>query len=172
MTRVLPLPAPARIRTGPSVVSTASRCWGLRPERKSTTSLFSHWWFPVRSGVFREQGAAKRTLENQHRMSYRKLASLDELPEGSLLDIVQGPDLYVLCNVAGDVRAMSGVCPHHGGPLGQGALEGTFVTCPWHAWQFDSATGACAFNGDLRIPTYPVRIEAGQVLVVLPDNHA
>jgi len=33
MTRVLPLPAPARISTGPSVVSTASRCWGLSCER-------------------------------------------------------------------------------------------------------------------------------------------
>ena len=36
MTLVLPDPAPARIRTGPSVVETASRCGGLRPERKST----------------------------------------------------------------------------------------------------------------------------------------
>src|SRR6185437_2273713 len=42
ITRVLPLPAPARINTGPSVVSAASRCWGLRPERKSTCLPFSH----------------------------------------------------------------------------------------------------------------------------------
>jgi nitrite reductase/ring-hydroxylating ferredoxin subunit len=105
-------------------------------------------------------------------MAYRRLASLDELPEGALLEIVRGSQLYALCHVAGEVRAMSGVCPHHGGPLGQGALEGGLVTCPWHAWQFDSATGACAFNNDLRIPTYPVRIEAGQILVDLPDHHA
>src|SRR5215469_12014518 len=45
MTLVLPLPAPARISTGPSVASTASRCWGLRPERKSTTDTFSHSMF-------------------------------------------------------------------------------------------------------------------------------
>jgi nitrite reductase (NADH) small subunit len=105
-------------------------------------------------------------------MSWRKLASLDELPEGSLLEIVRGNDLYAICNVAGEVRAMSGVCPHHGGPLGQGALEGSFVTCPWHAWQFDSASGACAFNSELRIPTYPVRIEADQILADLPEKNA
>jgi len=103
-------------------------------------------------------------------MAYTKLASLDELPEGALLEIVQGNDLYALCNVAGDVRAMSGVCPHHGGPLGQGALEGSIVTCPWHAWQFDSATGACTFNDEVRISTYPVRVEAGEILVNLPER--
>jgi nitrite reductase (NADH) small subunit len=105
-------------------------------------------------------------------MAYRKLASLEELPEGALLEIVQGNDVYALCNVAGEIRALSGVCPHHGGPLGQGALEGSIVTCPWHAWQFDSATGACLFNDELRIPTYPVHIEAGQILVDLPEHSA
>ena|ERR1017187_5635089 len=101
-------------------------------------------------------------------MAYTKLARLDELPEGALLEIVDGNNLYALCNVAGDIRAIYGTCPHHGGPLGQGALEGSIVTCPWHAWPFDSATGACMFNNDLRIPTYPVRIEAGDILVDLP----
>jgi nitrite reductase/ring-hydroxylating ferredoxin subunit len=103
-------------------------------------------------------------------MAYRKLASLDQLPRGSLLEIVEGDRLYALCNVDGDVRAISGVCPHHGGPLGQGGLEGGVVTCPWHAWEFDSGTGACLFNDTLRVPTYAVRIEAGQILVDLPDR--
>jgi nitrite reductase/ring-hydroxylating ferredoxin subunit len=101
-------------------------------------------------------------------MAYIKLARLDELPEGALLEIVQGDDVYALSNVSGEVRAITGVCPHHGGPLGQGALEGSIVTCPWHAWQFDTAAGACVFDDTLRIPTYPVRIEAGDILVDLP----
>src|ERR671923_876357 len=48
MTRVLPLPAPARIRTGPSAVSTASRCWGLRSLRNDkvlTTLFIADWQF-------------------------------------------------------------------------------------------------------------------------------
>ena len=101
-------------------------------------------------------------------MPYKKLARLDELPEGALLEVVDGPNRYALCNVAGDVRAIHGVCPHHGGPLGQGSLEGPIVTCPWHAWEFDSSTGACTFIPDLRIPTYPVRIQSGDILVDLP----
>jgi nitrite reductase (NADH) small subunit len=102
-------------------------------------------------------------------MAWEKLASLEELPAGALVEIARGDRLYALCNVGGEVRAMAGVCPHHGGPLGQGALEGSLVTCPWHAWQFDAATGVCAFNDEVRIPIYPVRIEDGQIMVDLPD---
>jgi nitrite reductase/ring-hydroxylating ferredoxin subunit len=105
-------------------------------------------------------------------MAFMKLASLDELPEGSLLEVVVGKDLYALCNVAGEVRAIHGVCPHHGGPLGQGAMEGAMITCPWHMWQFDTATGACGFNDAVRIPTYPVRVEEGQILVDIPEKNA
>ena len=102
-------------------------------------------------------------------MAFEKLASLSAVPPGSLLEIVRGDDLFALCNVGGEVRALSGVCPHQGGPLGQGAMDGSLVTCPWHLWQFDSATGACDFNAAIRIPTFPVRVEAGEILVDLPD---
>lgn len=102
-------------------------------------------------------------------MAFRKLASLDELPPGTLIEIVRGGQLYALCNVDGEVRALSGVCPHNGGPLGQGAIEGSLVTCPWHAWQFDSTTGVCAFSDDVCVPVFPVRVEAGDILVDLPD---
>ena len=102
-------------------------------------------------------------------MAFQRFLSLSELPPGELLEIVRGNDLYAVCNVDGEVRAMAGVCPHHGGPLGQGALEGGVVTCPWHAWQFDSRTGACVFNETVRVPVYPVRIENGEILADLPD---
>jgi nitrite reductase (NADH) small subunit len=87
-----------------------------------------------------------------------------------MLEIELNNRLYALCNVAGEIRAIDGVCPHHGGPLGQGALDGSLVSCPWHAWQFDTATGACTFNDELRIPVYPVRVEAGRIMVEIPDH--
>lgn len=102
-------------------------------------------------------------------MAFQKLAVLADLPLGSLLEVVRGDDLYALCNVGGEVRALTGVCPHQGGPLGQGTMEGSLVTCPFHMWQFDSATGECEFNHALRIPTYPVRVEGGEILVDIPD---
>lgn len=105
-------------------------------------------------------------------MAFQKLASLAslaDLPPGSLIEIVRGDDLYALCNVGGEVRALSGVCPHAGGPLGMGTLDGGIVTCPYHAWQFDSSTGACDLDDSIRVPTYPVRLEDGEILVDIPD---
>lgn len=101
-------------------------------------------------------------------MPWTSVATLDELPEGRLLEVEHHGELYAICNFDGEIRATSGRCPHHGGPLGQGALDGALITCPWHMWQFDSSTGACALNAELRIPVYPVRVERGEVLVDLP----
>jgi nitrite reductase/ring-hydroxylating ferredoxin subunit len=105
-------------------------------------------------------------------MPFRKLASIDELPPDALIEVVRGKDLFALCNVGGEIRALAGVCPHHGGPLGQGALTDGLVSCPWHAWPFDTATGECAFNAAVRIPTYPVRIEGMDVMVDVPEPNA
>ncbi len=91
--------------------------------------------------------------------------AVSELPPGSCREVtVQGRRLAFF-NVAGRVYATSNVCPHRGGPLGQGMLEGGLVFCPSHAWAFDVSTGICPDDPDLRVATYPVTVEAGQVLV-------
>ena len=40
-------------------------------------------------------------------------------------------------NVGGNFFAFQNVCPHRGGPVGEGELEGNVITCPWHGWSFD-----------------------------------
>ena len=102
-------------------------------------------------------------------MAWTKLAKVSELPTGALIEVEHGEKIVALCNVEGEIRAMSGVCPHQGGPLGEGMLNGSLVTCPWHMWEFDSGTGVCAFSSEVTIPTYAVRVEADSVLVNMPD---
>ncbi len=101
-------------------------------------------------------------------MAWEKLTALDELPPGSLMEAERGEDVYAICNVGGEVRALSGVCPHQGGPLGEGVLAGGLITCPWHMWEFDSATGGCTFDESVKVPVYSVRVENGAVLVDIP----
>ena len=100
-------------------------------------------------------------------MAWTKVAALKDLPPGTLIEVERGDEPIALCNVGGDVRALDGFCPHHGGPLGQGALNGELITCPWHMWEFHSGTGACTLNEAVKIPTFPVRIEGGDILVDL-----
>jgi nitrite reductase (NADH) small subunit len=82
------------------------------------------------------------------------------------LDI--GDQTIALCNVAGEFHALEGACPHAGGPLGEGALHGTTLVCPWHAWEFDCRTGANDFDPDVSVATFPVKIEAGEILIEIP----
>ena len=64
--------------------------------------------------------------------------------------------------------AVSNACNHAGGPLGEGELAGEYVTCPWHQWKFHRCTGKGepGFEEDAA-PSYPVKVEAGRVLVDL-----
>src|ERR1700712_231808 len=101
-------------------------------------------------------------------MPWIRLANATELPMGALIEAEHDGRYVALCNINGEVRAMDGTCPHQGGPLGEGALNGEFVTCPWHMWDFHSSTGACSFNENVRVAVYAVRTEGGTIVVDLP----
>jgi nitrite reductase/ring-hydroxylating ferredoxin subunit len=94
----------------------------------------------------------------------RALAASEVAP-GQCVEVSVAGKPVALYNVAGTFYATSNTCIHRGGPLGQGALDGAVVLCPWHAWSWDVTTGENTANPELKIPTYPVKVEDGQVLV-------
>jgi nitrite reductase/ring-hydroxylating ferredoxin subunit len=65
----------------------------------------------------------------------------------------------------GAFYALDGICPHQGGPLGKGFVNGCIVTCPWHGFQFDVTTGQHQTSKSLVQPTLPVKEEAGEIFV-------
>jgi nitrite reductase/ring-hydroxylating ferredoxin subunit len=99
----------------------------------------------------------------------RRVASLDEVPAGQPKVVELDGVRVVLARVGDAVYACGDVCTHRGGPLGEGKLNGTRLACPWHGWMFDVRTGQCVFPGrGASVPSYPVRLEAGDILVELP----
>lgn len=101
-------------------------------------------------------------------MAYVKVAALRDVPVGEAVQIAMGDGAVAVCNVGGTVHAIDGVCPHAGGPLGDGALHGTTLVCPYHAWGFDCITGESDMHDNLRQALYPVKVEDGAILVDLP----
>jgi nitrite reductase (NADH) small subunit len=97
-----------------------------------------------------------------------KMATLDELPAGSTKEVEHEGRIYALFNVDGVISAIDGICPHQGGPLAEGELVGSVVTCPWHGWQFDVRSGQSLHSGRICQPVYEVRIEGRDVLVAVP----
>lgn len=64
-----------------------------------------------------------------------------------------------------EVFATSNVCPHKQGPLSEGIVHGQKVTCPLHNWVFDLNTGQAQGADEGQIETYPVKIDAGRILI-------
>lgn len=89
-------------------------------------------------------------------------------------------------NLGGAFHALRNLCPHKLGPLCVGRVagrpiaaappsayvgdptlerDGEIIRCPWHLWEFDIASGQCLVDPQMRVKTYPVAIEGGQVVV-------
>jgi nitrite reductase (NADH) small subunit len=97
-----------------------------------------------------------------------KVGSLAALPPGSVIEVLVGDGTYAICNARGEIHALEGICPHAGGPLGQGALHGTTLVCPWHAWEYDCRSGANEMDDGLRLPKVPVTIQGDDILIDVP----
>ena len=94
----------------------------------------------------------------------KALATADLAPgKGTEVSVAGQP--VALFNVDGTFFAISNTCLHRGGPLGQGYVEGRTVTCPWHSWTFDVATGENVVNAELKVACFATKVEDGQVLV-------
>jgi 3-phenylpropionate/trans-cinnamate dioxygenase ferredoxin subunit len=107
----------------------------------------------------------------------------DLAPGGRLIVVLEGRSIGVF-NVGGELFALRNTCPHQGGPLCRGTLSGLLTApapgeyryerrgevlrCPWHGWEFDIRTGRSLVDPELvRVRTYPVSVESGQVLLEL-----
>lgn len=91
-----------------------------------------------------------------------------ELSARELQQVMAGKTPIALVCRNGQFTALSGVCNHVGGPLGDGLIDGDYVTCPWHFWKFHCRTGKTRPEvGDGSVPTYRVKVEDGTVLVDL-----
>ena len=89
-----------------------------------------------------------------------------ELAISPLRQVTIGRTKIALTHKNGEFAAISGVCNHVGGPLGEGRLDGDYIVCPWHNWKFHwkSGKGEPGYEDDA-VPAYAVRVENGRVLV-------
>lgn len=97
-----------------------------------------------------------------------RVGTVDEVPPGEGRVFETDGLMLAVFNVDGRFFALDNHCVHRGGPLGEGALEGAVVMCPWHGWRFDVATGANVNNPAVRVGCFPASVESGEIWVELP----
>ena len=96
-----------------------------------------------------------------------RLAAVADCPPGQARELVAGDRIVALFNVDGEFFALDGICPHQGGPLGKGRLNGCILTCPWHGWQYDVKTGQHQTNASICHPGFELRVEGQEIFVDL-----
>jgi NAD(P)H-dependent nitrite reductase small subunit len=97
--------------------------------------------------------------------SFVRVADAQALEPGSSRTVQIGRYEVALFNVSGEIFALENCCPHQGGPIADGWVEGTEVICPWHAWRFSLRTGKMTLGDFACIPRFEVRVEDGGIFV-------
>lgn len=102
------------------------------------------------------------------------IAKIEDLPPDTCKSIETQDWGIALFHVNGHIYALDNTCPHAGGPLGEGTIEGEHITCPWHGWKFHIPTGVCQKNPtpSLNVTCYEVRVTEDTIQIALPSPHS
>jgi nitrite reductase (NADH) small subunit len=97
---------------------------------------------------------------------YIDIAALEDIPRQGARVVKTPIGCIAVFRTADDqVFALEDRCPHKGGPLSEGIVHGTSVTCPLHAWVFDLNTGQAQGTDEGAVRSFAVRVAAGRVLL-------
>ena len=100
---------------------------------------------------------------------FTRVVDAKDVPPGTSVCVEFGGEKVALFNVDGSFYAIADTCTHSGGPLSEGEVDGTVVTCPWHRATFDlttgSVTGPPASTG---VTHYQVRVEGDEIQIAAP----
>ena len=94
-----------------------------------------------------------------------------EIPDGRARIVCAGGERIAVFRYGRKVAAVSNLCQHQNGPLGEGRILDGCITCPWHGYQYLPETGRSPEPFTERIPTYDTRLVAGRVFID-PRPHA
>ena len=96
------------------------------------------------------------------------LVPLDRHPGRTQWAFSHAGHSYAVFEVSGDLVVTDGACPHNGGPLAEGLVRDGVVTCPWHWYSYELATGRCRTAAGYSLRRYPVVTVDGRPHAALP----
>ena len=100
-----------------------------------------------------------------------KVANVNQLAPGQGILVRARQHKIALFNVEGAFYAIDNSCPHSTGPLSEGRLSGTIVTCPWHGAQFDITNGRCCAGPAVTdVVAYPIQVEDQAIFIEITER--
>ena len=110
---------------------------------------------------------ARRDRENRNLKAdgFVDVCSVAEIPEKRAVVTCLSGERVAVFRYDGQISAISNVCQHQNGPLGEGRIVNGCIVCPWHGYEYLPDSGASPPPFTEKVPTFDVRVVAGRVLV-------
>jgi len=95
------------------------------------------------------------------------IGPVEQLPAlgARTLPVQGGQEIAIFRTANGDVHALVNRCPHKQGPLSEGIVHDTTVTCPLHNWRISLLTGQALGEDKGCVPVIPVKVDGGRILI-------
>jgi methionine sulfoxide reductase heme-binding subunit len=116
------------------------------------------------AAAYRER-AADAAAQTAGDDRFVEVCAVDEIPEKRARVVALSGERVAVFKYDGQVSAISNVCQHQNGPLGEGKVIDGCVTCPWHGYQYLPCSGASPAPFTEKVPTFNVRVAGGKVFV-------
>ena len=113
----------------------------------------------------RQEAPGDRENRHAQRDGFVDVCRVDEIPEKRAVMTCLSGERVAVFRYDGRISAISNVCQHQNGPLGEGRIVNGCVVCPWHGYEYVPDTGASPPPFTEKVPTFDVRVVAGRVLV-------
>src|SRR5277367_4668399 len=121
-------------------------------------------------------GRKEMKADNEHNIisdnGFVDACAVIDIPENRARIIFLSGERVAVFKYEGKISAVSNVCQHQNGPLGEGKIVSGCITCPWHGYQYLPETGASPPPFVEKVPTFNVRVKNGRVLVHPKPNRA
>ncbi len=127
--------------------------------------------FTVHLAAARQEALRDRENQAVQKNGFVDVCGVNEIPEKRAVVTCLSGERVAVFRYDGRISAISNVCQHQNGPLGEGRIVNDCVVCPWHGYEYLPATGASPAPFTEKVPTFDVRVVAGRVLVH-PQPHA
>lgn len=102
-----------------------------------------------------------------------EVGKVEEIPQlGARVVRTPDGDIAVFRTAEDAIFALRDKCPHKGGPLSQGIVHGSSVTCPLHNWKIDLASGEALGPDEGCTNTFATKVQNGVVYLALNASEA
>lgn len=100
---------------------------------------------------------------------WHQLCSVNELDDNGPLELVVAGRVVAAFNTEEGIKVVDGMCAHQGGPLAQGHVDKTCITCPWHGWQYDLNNGHNLLTNKKMLEVFPSEIRGDEVWIMMQE---